>query len=254
MNKLKSKLQGNHGNNASTNTTSNYNTTGTNQNQNAFNSSSSLNQDPLLNQHQNLNSAYVQDPLLNQNLNNSGSALNRDPLIAQEVILPVVVENTERVDRVTEVQPVVHRIIEQPQVHHVEQHTYETAPSASGTVQMQPIIQETVIPRQVNEIQEVVHREVPVVQVNRVEEHITENAVLPTIYTKEVITGPTRQYTPAGGSAYIAPTGATFQQGQGLGQGMGQGSFQQGQGLGQGQMGQGNLGSTSSSMNAPISS
>jgi len=223
MNKIKTKLH--HGNNNANGSNTNASNTST-----LNNSSNNLNQDPVLQQNafnsssnlnQGSNLRLSNDPLLAEEIARSSQNFNQNQSFAnnvvstreEQVILPTVVETVERVDVVNEIQPVVHRVIEQPTIHHVEQHVYEAAPSASGSVQLQPIIQETIVPKVVNEIQEVIHREVPVVQVNRVEEHVTENIVLPTVYTKEVIQGTSRQYVSAGGPAYVTPAGASFQQG-----------------------------------------
>ncbi len=62
-----------------------------------------------------------------------------------------VVQETVRTDRVVEVQPVVHREIEQPIVHHVEEHIVERAPpSMAGVVQRPPIVEEHTHTRVVN--------------------------------------------------------------------------------------------------------
>lgn len=48
-----------------------------------------------------------------------------------------------RTDTVVEVQPIVHREIEQPVVHHIEQHIQEpAAPYVGGTYHNTPIVDE----------------------------------------------------------------------------------------------------------------
>lgn len=56
-----------------------------------------------------------------------------------------------RVDSVVEVQPIVHRDIDQPIVHHIEQHVVEPeAAFVGGTIKHKPIIEETVNTRVIN--------------------------------------------------------------------------------------------------------
>lgn len=61
------------------------------------------------------------------------------------MLRPAIVDEKVRVDKVVEVQPVIHREIEQPVVRHVEQHIVEpAAPNVGGTVKKAPIIEEHV--------------------------------------------------------------------------------------------------------------
>lgn len=107
--------------------------------------------------------------------------------IVEQVVRPTIVDQTMRPERIVEVQPVIHREIDAPQVRVVEKHLYETVPSAGpSTITNAPIIQETVKPRIIEEVQPVVHREVPAPFVEKVEQHVTEHIVKPTVTTKEV--------------------------------------------------------------------
>lgn len=110
------------------------------------------------------------------------------PAVVETHVLPTVLQQTTRAERIVEVQPVVHREIDAPQVHVIEKHLYETVPSTGPNVITKgAIIEETVKPRIIEEIQPVVHREVPAPFVERVEQHVTEHITQPTITTKEVI-------------------------------------------------------------------
>jgi len=110
------------------------------------------------------------------------------PPIVEQVTRPTVFQQTTRPEKIVEIQPVVHREIDQPQVHVVERHSYEAVPSTGPSViNRQPIVQETVRPRVIEEVQPVVHREVPAPFVERVEQHVTERVVQPTVVTKEVL-------------------------------------------------------------------
>lgn len=101
-----------------------------------------------------------------------------------------IVETTARPERIVEVQPVIHREIDAPQVRVIEKHMYETVPSTGPSViTNQAIIQETVRPKIIEEVQPVIHREVPAPFVERVEQHVTEHITKPTVTTKEVIQG-----------------------------------------------------------------
>jgi len=102
---------------------------------------------------------------------------------------PTIIEQTVRTEKVTEIQPIIHREVDAPQVRVIEQHSYETVPSAGpGVITNQAVVETTVRPRVIEEIQPIVHREVAVPHVERVEQHVTEHVVKPTITTKEVIT------------------------------------------------------------------
>jgi len=113
-----------------------------------------------------------------------------------------IVEQTSRPERVVQVQPVIHREIEAPEVHVIEKHLYETVPStAPSLVTKQTIVEETIVPTLLEEIQPVVHRSVPAPFIERVEEHITEHVQQPTITTKQVISETKPLAFAAGGPA-----------------------------------------------------
>jgi len=97
-------------------------------------------------------------------------------------LAPVVVEEY------VEYQPIIHRVIEMPQVQRFEKHTFESVPSSGPTtVTNRPIVQETLRPFVTEEIQPIVHRTISQPYIERVEQHITERIVQPTTMTKEVI-------------------------------------------------------------------
>jgi len=130
------------------------------------------------------------------------------PPVVETHTRPTVVQQTTRPEKIVEVQPVVHREIEQPQIHVVERHSYETVPSTGPSVlNRQPIVQETVRPRVIEEVQPVIHREVPAPYIEHVEQHISEHVVQPTVVTKDVLNaGPT---TAAPGIAAGGPPSST---------------------------------------------
>jgi hypothetical protein len=149
------------------------------------------------------------------------------PATVETHMHPTLVQQTTRPEKIVEVQPVVHREIDAPQVHVIERHSYEQVRSTGpSTITAQPIVEETIRPRVIEEIQPVVHREVPAPFVERVEQHVTEHITQPTTMTKDIINDGLR--TQPMGIAAGAPIGQQgFQQG-----GIGQPGFQQG-GLGQ---------------------
>jgi len=111
-----------------------------------------------------------------------------NPPIIDTVVRPTIVEETVRRDKVTEVQPIIHRHIDAPEVHHVEKHLYEkVAPLGPARIVKQSVIEETVQPHIIEDITTVVHREVSAPYVVHEEQHITEQIVKPVIHTKEVI-------------------------------------------------------------------
>lgn len=60
-------------------------------------------------------------------------------------------EEKVRTDRVIEVQPVIHKEVEQPVVHHVEEHVIEpAAPNVGGTYRNAAIVDEHVHTRVVD--------------------------------------------------------------------------------------------------------
>jgi len=99
-----------------------------------------------------------------------------------------VVEQTSRPERIVEVQPVIHREIDAPEVHVIEKHLYEKVPSTGpNLVTRQTIVEETVRPKIIEEIQPVVHRSVPAPFIEHVEQHVSEHVTQPVVSTKEVI-------------------------------------------------------------------
>jgi len=120
------------------------------------------------------------------------------PAVVETLTRPTVIQQTTRPEKIVEVQPVVHREIDQPQVHVVERHSYESVPStAPAVINRTPIVEETIRPRVIEEIQPVVHRSVPAPFVEHVEQHVTERVVQPTVVTKEVLNNPQVTPTPA---------------------------------------------------------
>lgn len=104
------------------------------------------------------------------------------------IVKPVIVEETFRPEKIIEVQPIVHREVQAPEVHHIERHIYEKVEATGPTIiTNKPIIQEIIKPQIIEEVQEIVHRELPAPFVERVEKHIDEVEVMPTLHTKEVI-------------------------------------------------------------------
>lgn len=108
--------------------------------------------------------------------------------IVERHMNPTVVDQTVRKETVVEIQPVIHRMVEEPEIHVVEKHIYEKVPAMGPTtITKQAIVEETVKPRIIEEIQPVLHRDVPAPFIKHVEEHITEHEVRPTIHTREVL-------------------------------------------------------------------
>jgi len=129
------------------------------------------------------------------------------PPVVQNVTLPTVIEQTARPERIVEVQPVVHREIDQPQVHLVERHSYESvASTAPAVINCTPIVEETIRPRVIEEVQPVVHRSVPAPFIEHVEQHTTERIVQPTVVTKEVLNNTQVTSVPAVAAGGIPPT------------------------------------------------
>jgi len=134
------------------------------------------------------NVPYQATPLVQQQGFQQGAFSHTLPAVVETHVRPTIVQQTTRAERIVEVQPVVHREIEAPQVHVIEKHLYETVPSTGpNVITNRPIIEETVKPRIIEEIQPVVHREVPAPFFERVEQHVTEHITQPTTMTKEVI-------------------------------------------------------------------
>lgn len=131
----------------------------------------------------------------------------REIIPTETHVRPTIVEEVQRAERLVEVQPIIHREVEAPEVHVIEKHIYETVPSTGPSIINKPaIIEETVRPRIIEEVHPVVHREVPQPFIERVEQHITERIVQPTTMTKEVINDARPQFVPAGG--FVAAGGA----------------------------------------------
>jgi len=163
-------------------------------------------------------SFYSNNQFMGYNVASSNSSTTA-PIIETHVH-PTIVQQTTRPERVLEVQPVIHREIEQPQVHIVEKHVFERVPSNTpALVTNAPVVQEVVHPKIIEEIQPVVHREVPAPFVERIEQHVSEKVVAPTTTTKEVINDTTvRPGMAAGGPAMMqqqTTTTTTTQQKQG---------------------------------------
>eukprot|EP01111_Echinosteliopsis_oligospora_P006759 TRINITY_DN210_c0_g1_i2.p1 TRINITY_DN210_c0_g1~~TRINITY_DN210_c0_g1_i2.p1 ORF type:complete len:480 (-),score=70.04 TRINITY_DN210_c0_g1_i2:471-1778(-) len=94
---------------------------------------------------------------------------------ADQIIKAPIIDEHIRTDVLLEVQPVVHRDIDQDVVHHIERHIDEKpAPSLAGVVNLAPKIEEHVHTHVVNQVQPVVHRELAQQKVEIVEEHLTE--------------------------------------------------------------------------------
>jgi len=132
-------------------------------------------------------------------------------------VRPTILELQNRPERQVEIQPIIHREVDAPEVHVIEKHIYERVPSAGPSVINKPtIVQETINPRIIEEIQPVVHRQVPQAYVERVEQHITEHVVQPTVMTKEVINATQQgQFMQAGGQQQqFMPAGGPLQQQQ----------------------------------------
>jgi hypothetical protein len=108
--------------------------------------------------------------------------------IVETVVRETIVEETVRRDKVVEVQPIIHRHVDAPEVHHVEKHVYEVVPpQGPARIVKQPVVDETIQPRITEDITTVLHREVPAPYVVHEEQHITEHQVQPVVHTKEVI-------------------------------------------------------------------
>jgi len=153
-----------------------------------------------------------------------------------------VIEQTMRPERIVEVQPIIHREVDAPEVHIIEQHRYEQVRSTGPNTRTNAaIIEETVRPRIIEEIQPVVHREVPAPFIEHIEQHVTEHIVQPTTMTKEILNDPTVRAPgfAAGGPVQPLQQGG-FQQGGFQQGGFQQGGFQQG-GFQQGGLQQGGL-------------
>lgn len=145
----------------------------------------------------------------NQNLNTVAQC--------QTIVHSPVVEETIRNDRVIEVQPVIHREVDQNVVHHIEKHIQEPhAPNMGGVVQMNPIVEQQVYTQVVNEIQPVIHRERAVPVTERIEQHLTQRVVEPTVHTHEVVYENAPIGGVIGGSGVILPSTYSEQPKHGL--------------------------------------
>merc|ERR1712137_184405 len=121
-----------------------------------------------------------------------------NPTTSSTIEKTPIVEETQRVEKKVEVQPVIHREVLAPEVHHIEKHEYEkVASNTPAKVTKKALVEETIKPHVINEVTTVVHREVPVVDVEHVEEHISETDVLPVLHTKEVVIEPKITHLPA---------------------------------------------------------
>jgi len=107
--------------------------------------------------------------------------------IIETVVKPTVIEETVRRDKVVEIQPIVHRQVDAPEVHHIEKHVYEKVPpSGPSRIVKQAVIDETIQPRITEEVKTFVHREVPAPYIVHEEQHIKEHLVRPVVHTSEV--------------------------------------------------------------------
>jgi len=101
---------------------------------------------------------------------------------------PIVAEQTMRPEKIVEVQPVVHRQVDAPQVHVIEKHMVPS--TGSQVLTNMPIIEETVSPQIIEEIQPIVHH-------NRcasfVEQHVAEHITQPTTMANQAINDPVGQ-------------------------------------------------------------
>jgi len=127
---------------------------------------------------------YNQEVMNTTGITSQMSSASLSGVPHQTIVKPAIVQETVRTDTLIEVQPILHREIDQQRIHHVEQHiTERAAPAMGGTVKLTPIVQETVHTNVVEEVQPVIHREIATRQVERVEEHISEHIAAPTIHT-----------------------------------------------------------------------
>jgi hypothetical protein len=111
-----------------------------------------------------------------------------NPPIVDTIVRDTIVEETVRRDKVVEIQPIIHRRVDVPEVHHVEKHVYEkVAPVAPSRIVKQPVVEETIQPHITEDITTVLHREVPAPYVVHEERHITEHQVKPTLHTTEIL-------------------------------------------------------------------
>jgi len=120
---------------------------------------------------------------------NDFSATGRvDKPVVETIVMPVIIEETFRPEKIVEVQPVIHREVRAPEIHHIERHIYEKVEAVGPhVVTNKPIIEEVIKPVIIEEVQEVIHRELPAPYVEKIEQHVTEVEVMPTLHTKEVI-------------------------------------------------------------------
>jgi len=110
-----------------------------------------------------------------------------NPPIVETVVGPTIIEETIRHDKVVEVQPIVHRHIEAPEVHHIQKHVYEKIPpTGPARILKQPVVEETVQPHITEEVRTFVHREVPAPFIVHEEQHTEEHLIRPIIHTSEV--------------------------------------------------------------------
>jgi len=110
-----------------------------------------------------------------------------DPTVVEHVVKPTIVKESFHPEKIVEVQPVIHREIQAPEVHHIKKHVYEKVEVEPTVFTNQPIIEEVIKPHIVEEVQEIVHRELPAPFIEKVENLTEEVEIMPTIHTKEVI-------------------------------------------------------------------
>jgi len=109
------------------------------------------------------------------------------PALEETITRAPIIKKTYREQKVVEVQPIIHRTIEVPHVHHIEHHVYEiVSHTGPNVITKEPIIHETIEPHFVNEVETIIHKEVAEPFIVHEEKHISEHIVRPTITTKVV--------------------------------------------------------------------
>jgi hypothetical protein len=90
---------------------------------------------------------------------------------------PAMVQEHVRYDKVTEVQPVIHRQYDQVHVHHVEKHImHEGAPNMGGVIERPPLVQDHINHRYITEVHPIHHG--PSYQ-TEVSSHTTHSDLMP---------------------------------------------------------------------------
>jgi len=120
---------------------------------------------------------------------NTVNNVEANPILERTVVGAPVIQEHIRNDRIVEVQPVLHRNVDQTVVHHIERHIHEpSAPNQGGAVyERNPIVQQSFHTNIVHEVQPIIHRERVVPVSERVETHLMQRVAEPTIHTHEVV-------------------------------------------------------------------